>query len=109
MTYSTKLEFGAFNLAYWEEHETMALLEQAVMLHHNAVRIHPFENGNGRWARLLANIWLKLHDHPITAWPETRVGQQSTIRAEYLEAIRRADDGEYDNLRELHRRFTPSS
>ena len=42
------------------------LSEQAVLLHHRAVQIHPFENGNGRWSRLLANIWLKKHAHPIT-------------------------------------------
>ena len=33
--------------------------EQAAMLHHQAVAIHPFENGNGRWSGLLANIWLR--------------------------------------------------
>src|SRR5258708_9438159 len=51
------------NLAYWDEHQTIDILEQAVLLHHKAVYIHPFENGNGRWSRLIANIWLKLHDH----------------------------------------------
>ena len=51
------------DLAFWEEQET-ELMEQAVMLHHRAVQIHPFKNGNGRWARLLANIWLKMHDNP---------------------------------------------
>src|SRR5258708_11461143 len=54
------------DLEYWEQHSTISLLEQAVNLHHRAVQIHPFENGNGRWSRMLANIWLKVHDHPIT-------------------------------------------
>ena len=43
-------------LPYWKD---MPLFEQAARLHHGAVAIHPFENGNGRWSRMLANIWLK--------------------------------------------------
>ena len=31
----------------------MAILEQGAHLHHRAVKIHPFPNGNGRWSRLL--------------------------------------------------------
>jgi hypothetical protein len=63
-------------------------------------------NGNGRWSRLLANIWLKRHQHPITEWPEARVGEQSKIRDEYLDAIRKADAGNYKPLRALHRKYT---
>ena len=43
------------DLPVWEEHK-LDILEQAVMLHHRAVQIHPFLNGNGRWARLMANV-----------------------------------------------------
>jgi len=78
---------------------------QAVWLHHRAVRVHPFENGNGRWARLLANVWLKLHDEPIVAWPDELLGTASTIRDEYLAAIQAADRGDYAALDELHHRF----
>jgi Fic-DOC domain mobile mystery protein B len=87
----------------------MPLVEQAALLHHRAVRIHPFLNGNGRWARLLANIWLKRHDHPLTEWPEGTIGAESTVRADYLVAIKAADGGDYRALLELHRRFTPES
>ena len=101
----TSLHTLLANLSHWEREE-MEFLEQAVLLHHRAVSIHPFENGNGRWARLLANIWLKLNDSPLTEWPETTVGSVSTIRSDYLTALRHADSGEYGPLRELHRRFT---
>jgi Fic-DOC domain mobile mystery protein B len=93
------------DLACWE-HGTLSLLEQAVMLHHRAVHIHPYLNGNGRWARLLANIWLKQHGHPLTNWPETTIGAVSSIRQEYLVAIRLADQGEIKLLLELHQRYT---
>jgi Fic-DOC domain mobile mystery protein B len=94
------------DLAYWEQHGTYDLVDQTVLLHHRSVHIHPFENGNGRWSRMLANIWLKLHDHRVIEWPESTVGEQSTIRSEYLDAIRQADRGEYGPLRALHLRFT---
>ena len=78
---------------------------QAVWLHHKSVQIHPFENGNGRWARLLANIWLKLQREPIVAWPDHLLGAASEVRGAYLTAIRAADRGDYAGLTELHRRF----
>jgi fido (protein-threonine AMPylation protein) len=83
----------------------MALLDQAVLLHYRSVAIHPFHNGNGRWSRLLANIWLKQHDSPVTLWPE-QVGHKSPIRDEYLDAIRKADNGDWGPLTELHSRYT---
>ncbi len=71
------------------------VLEQAVFLHHRAVYIHPFMNGNGRWARMLANIWLRLHDQQVTHWPEEAIGAVSPIRSEYLSAIKSADIGDF--------------
>ena len=78
---------------------------QAVRLHHLAVRIHPFLNGNGRWARLLANIRLRRHDAPLTLWPEEAIAGVSPIRDEYIAAIRSADRGDCSPLTELHARF----
>ena len=94
------------DLAFWEAQRD-TLLEQAVRLHHRAVSIHPFSNGNGRWARMLANIWLKRHGHAITEWPEATIGSRSVVRDEYLAAIRAADSGDEGPLLELHDRFTP--
>jgi len=79
---------------------------QAVWLHHRSVRIHAFLDGNGRWARLLANIWLCRHDAPLTRWPEETIGGVSPIRDEYISAIRAADEGDDSLLIELHARFT---
>ena len=80
-------------------------LKQAVMLHHRAVHIHPFQNGNGRWARLLANIRLRVLGHQLTEWPEETIGAESVIRNDYIAAIKVADDGEYGPLLDLHRQF----
>lgn len=92
------------NLPCWANER---FIVQATMLHHQAVRIHPFENGNGRWSRLLANVWLHLHGQEPTDWPGTALSEVSPVRAEYIEAIRTADQGDYAPLLALHERFTP--
>ena len=43
---------------YWVEHATYAPLEAAARFHHRMVQIHPFPNGNGRHARIAADIFL---------------------------------------------------
>lgn len=93
------------DLEYWEKNWP-DVLEQAVHLHHRAVHVHPFMNGNGRWARMLANVWLRLHDFPVTEWPEEAIGAVSPVRNEYLAAIMSADNGEMEPLLDLHRRFS---
>src|SRR5665213_3177078 len=91
-------------LPYWKNEPWFM---QAAMLHHEAVRIHPFTNGNGRWSRMLANVWLRRHGQPHTLWPEETVGARSEVCKAYLSAVKAADEGEYGLLAALHRRFTP--
>jgi fido (protein-threonine AMPylation protein) len=93
------------NLPCWANE---SLLQQATLLHHQAVHIHPFENGNGRWSRALANLWLYLHGHEPTEWPGTALSEESPVRGEYIEAIKAADDGDCGPLLALHERFTPA-
>ncbi|MDX1944316.1 MAG: mobile mystery protein B [Pirellulaceae bacterium] len=83
----------------------MELVEQATRLHHRAVQIHPFQNGNGRWSRMLANVWLKLNRAPLIYWPERTIEDASEIRAQYIAAIQTADKGDYDSLLALHREY----
>ena len=92
------------DLQYWEKNWTD--VEQSAYLHHRAVQIQPFMNGNGRWARMLANIWLRLQDSSVTIWPEETIGAVSPIRDEYLKAIKAADQGDMRPLLELHRRYS---
>lgn len=90
---------------YWRAHAVYDPVEQAARLHHRAVFIHPFPNGNGRWARMLANIWLKQADGRVIRWPDATIGDESVIRTQYITALRRADAGDYDAFVELHRRY----
>jgi fido (protein-threonine AMPylation protein) len=91
------------DLASWSGYQ-MDLLEQSVRLHHRAVWIHPFENGDGRWARLLGNIWLRRHAEPIVVWPDKLIEAVSPERQAYLAAVRAADAGDYEPLIEMHQR-----
>jgi len=94
------------DIHHWQEPD-MPLIVQAATLHHRAVWIHPFENGNGRWARLLANIRLRQHGQPLTRWPETGIaGHESPIREEYIAALHEADQHNMGPLVALHRRYT---
>jgi Fic-DOC domain mobile mystery protein B len=94
------------DLVYWYEHNTYSLIEQATRVHHRAVYIHPFKNGNGRWARLLANIWLKRCRYEPVSWPEEHIKNESTIRREYLDAVKAADKQDYAPLLLLHNRYS---
>ncbi len=85
------------DLRAWES-SSMSLMEQAARLHHRAVSIHPFKNGNGRWARMLANVWLLQHSERVIFWPEETIGSMSTGRNAYLRALKRADDGDIGAL-----------
>ena len=91
------------DLPCWKDDPWLA---QAAMLHHRAVSIHPFMNGNGRWARLLANIWLRVNRQPFTVWPGEVTGGESEIRDEYIAAMKEADDGNNEPLIALHARYT---
>ena len=86
------------DLATWNEHNSYPIDEQAVRLHHRAVHIHPFDNGNGRWARLLANIWLKQSRASIVLWPDESIGSEGIIRRDYINAVKAADAGDLGPL-----------
>lgn len=78
-------------------------------LHHRLVLIHPFPNGNGRWSRLVANVFQFRTTGAVTVWPDAMVGATqltSPIRGEYIAALRDADAGRLDKLAELHERYT---
>lgn len=93
-----------YDLKYWEE--TFCPLDVVVHLHHRAVWIHPFKNGNGRWSRFLADIWLVQNGLYATEWPS--IYEASPIREDYLQAVRKADGQDYEPLKKLYKTYNRS-
>lgn len=83
----------------------MDLEEAAARLHHRLVWIHPFENGNGRWARLITNIYLKNRGLPLIEWPEAQLLIKTDIRKDYLAALHEADQHNFASLIALQKRL----
>ena len=88
--------FGA--VRYWIENSTYSPDEIAVRLHHQLVLIHPFPNGNGRHARLIADVFVTKLDRPAFSWGSANLVKEGEARNEYLEAIRAADNGDIQPL-----------
>lgn len=85
------------NTTYQIEHAVMPPDELAIRFHHQLVAIHPFPNGNGRHARLMADLVLIKLGHPAFTWGSAESGAleaQSALRAEYLAALQAADKGD---------------
>lgn len=91
------------DIAYWEAHRTFDIYETAARIHHRAVHIHPFQNGNGRWSRMLANIYLRQNGSMPVKWQEDLLSNVNPKRDEYIHALKEADNGDYTKLIEMHR------
>lgn len=83
---------------YWIENNTYSPVELCVRFHHRLVYIHPFSNGNGRHSRLMADILMKKLGQKSFNWGENNLVEMSTIRDFYIEALRKADRGDYSLL-----------
>lgn len=84
--------------SYWVENRTWPWPEIGVRLHHRLVHIHPFVNGNGRHARLAANLLLEYNGESRLSWGGASLVDRDQMRAEYLSALHRADEGDFDPL-----------
>jgi Fic-DOC domain mobile mystery protein B len=75
----------------WLRFSSFPVHEAAVRLHQRLVAIHPWSNGNGRHARLLADIVVASHGEAPLTWG---AGHPGSARERYADAIRAADSGE---------------
>ncbi len=76
---------------YWIEHTTYGPDEIAVRFHHRLVSIHPFPNGNGRHARLAADLLITQLGGPRFTWGRSVIAQPGDVRSGYIHALRTAD------------------
>jgi Fic-DOC domain mobile mystery protein B len=78
--------------------------ELAAQFHHRLVKIHPFTNGNGRHARLMADLLLEriLGAEPFS-WGSSDLVGNAEVRARYIAALRAADKYDINPLLEFVR------
>ncbi len=89
-----------------EEKGELSPVELAALFHYRYIRIHPFEDGNGRIARLMVNYIFLRHD-----WPMIVV--RSRLKERYLDALHQSDldigpnpsDGAHASLNGIHKFF----
>jgi Fic family protein len=67
-----------------EKRGRLSVIELATLFHYRYIRIHPFEDGNGRIARLLVNYILYRHGYPMIVIP-------TTDRNNYLSILNKCD------------------
>ena len=86
------------DLNFWIDNKTYSNHEIAVRLHHKLVQIHPFPNGNGRVSRLMADLVLHKLEGKTLYWGDTNLVDVSEVRRKYIDALRKADAGDYTDL-----------
>jgi len=94
------------DINYWRNNDnSIGILKQSVRIHHRLVKIHPFVNGNGRHARLIADVYLFNNEHELPVWPERTLIERTDIRKKYIQALQAADKGDYDQLESFTRKL----
>lgn len=101
---SSELKNLCDDVRYWIDNKTFPEDEIAARFHHRLVKIHLFPNGNGRHARLMADILLErfFEKLPFT-WGNANLTKTGDDRKRYIESLAAADRGDYDLLLEFVR------
>ena len=91
--------FRSDDCRYWIGNKTYDEDESAVRFSHRLVCIHPFANGNGRHSRLIADVLVSNGlGRPQFSWGSLNLHAKGAARPAYLLALRRADQGDMENL-----------
>jgi Fic-DOC domain mobile mystery protein B len=98
-----QLKYLCDDISFWEKNKTYDVYEIAARIHYHAVRIHPFPNGNGRWSRMLANVYLIQNGLTPVKWQENELAKNNELRKYYIDCIKNADRGDFKDFLELHK------
>jgi len=88
---------------YWIENGTYPPDEIAVRFHHKLVWIHPFPNGNGRHARIAADLLAIRLGQPRFTWGSANLIAPAEARRRYVAALRAADGHDISPLLDFAR------
>src|SRR5262249_37807778 len=83
---------------YWQAHATYPPDEIAARFHHRLVQVHPYPNGNGRHARLAADLLLESMGRSAFTWGSASLVSAGETRARYIAALKSADNHDYRQL-----------
>ncbi len=104
LSISVELRVLMGDIFYQIENNAYHMDELAARFHHRLVSIHPFANGNGRHARLMADIILLSQGYKRFSWGKsTNLADSSPVRTKYISALREADKMDYRLLLEFVR------
>jgi len=76
---------------YWVDHKTYPADELAARVHHRLTAIHPFPNGNGRHARLMADLLIERLGGEPFSWGGGSLPDVGALRAKYVATLKAAD------------------
>lgn len=91
------------NTRYQITHQVFPADELAVRFHHQLVVVHAFPNGNGRHARLMADVLITQLGGKRFTWGHASLMIASGARDDYLMALRAADQGNPESLMQFAR------
>lgn len=85
---------------YWADNGVYRPVEMAARLHHRLVWVHPFTNGNGRHARIMADVVLdRIYGCAPIDWTAgadlQRMNERRTV---YVAALKAADNHDFAPL-----------
>jgi Fic-DOC domain mobile mystery protein B len=83
------------DVRYWVEHGTYARDEIALRFHVKLTWIHPFANGNGRHARLAADLLIVALGGERFSWGGGSLLKADALRKTYIAAVRAGDNHDF--------------
>jgi Fic-DOC domain mobile mystery protein B len=85
------------NTKYWLYNKTFSVDESLLRFHHQLTKIHPFANGNGRHARMIADVAAVKYGQAEFTWGAGKdLVAEGDARTRYLAALRALDTDEND-------------
>jgi len=87
------------DVTYWISKKTYDPDEIAVRFHYRLVSIHIFPNGNGRHARMMADLIIeKIYKKKPFTWGSRNLLKKGMARNRYIDALKKADQDDFEDL-----------
>lgn len=84
---------------YWNANKTFSSDEFILRLKHRLVSIHCFPNGNGRHARIYADLLNeRIFKKPPFSWQMQKMNRPNEVRSAYIKSLKKADQGNFEAL-----------